>query len=228
MTRKPVVTRFHLFAFGVLIAITATAFVKIHAETGLPVHWGLDGKPDQVWPRNTALLVMPAIAVALGALFGAIGFLVPAEQVEPGRRVIETMLTGFLGLLCALQFALILIGVGSDIDLVRIVAFAVAALLLGLGAMLPNSPPTGYSGIRLPWTMRNRANWVAAHRLTGALMIVAGAALGLVAWLWPNPTDMFAALAAAILLPLILGGLFSFIRSRLPPGPTSTSMDRSR
>ncbi|MEO8882626.1 MAG: DUF1648 domain-containing protein, partial [Devosia sp.] len=78
-TRKLIVTRFHLLLLGILIAITATAFVKIKAEVGLPVHWGLNGQPDQIWPRNQALMIFPIIGVLLTALFAAIGRFAPPE-----------------------------------------------------------------------------------------------------------------------------------------------------
>ena len=89
MTRKPIVTRFHLFLLGLLAAITAAAFFKISPDMGLPVHWGFDGRPDRVWPRNEALVLFPIVAVCLTGLFLAIGQFVPSEQVEPG--LVEVM-----------------------------------------------------------------------------------------------------------------------------------------
>ncbi|HTJ59412.1 MAG TPA: SdpI family protein [Devosiaceae bacterium] len=214
MDRKPLVTRLHLTLFGVLVAITAVAFVKIPAAIGLPVHWGLDGRPDQVWPRNEALLVFPAIGLVLTGVFAAIGQFAPVEQVEPGRHISEAMLLVLLGLLAALEFSLILIGVGSDIDMVRIVAFGVATLLIVLGNVLPRSQPNAYAGVRLPWTLKDPGNWAATHRLTGVLFIVAGAGLAAVAWFRPDPADMLPAIGIAIFLPLLVGGLFSFSRGR--------------
>lgn len=211
MNRKPLVTRFHLALIGLLAAITAVAFVKIKADVGLPVHWGLDGTPDRIWPRNQALLVLPAIGVLLTGLFAAIGQFAAAEQVEASRHIAEAMLSALLGLLCLLQFALILIGVGSDIDMVRIVTFGLAALLVVLGAVLPGSEPNAYAGLRLPWTMKDPRNWAATHRLSGALFIIAGVGLAAVAWLWPDPADMLPAIGIAIFAPLLVGGIFSLL-----------------
>ena len=41
--RKPLISRFHLFPIGVMLAVTATALVKIKSDHSLPVHWGFDG-----------------------------------------------------------------------------------------------------------------------------------------------------------------------------------------
>ena len=80
MPRKPLVTRFHLLLLGLLVAVTATAFVKIPADAALPVHWGLDGHPDQVWPRIPALLMFPLIGAVITGLFLAIGRFTPPEM----------------------------------------------------------------------------------------------------------------------------------------------------
>lgn len=212
--RKSLVTRFHLFGFGVLIAITATALVKIPAEHGLPVHWAFDGKPDQYWPRNVAVAVAPALAVLLGLVFGAVGQFAPVSQIEPGRRISEALLTWLLGLLCAIQFAFILVGIGSDIDMVRIIAAAVAVVLIAIGVQLTQSPPNAYTGLRLPWTMQTPTAWVAVHRFSGTLLVVGGLALGAITWLWPGPASLLGGIAAAILVPLLGSIAFSLVRAR--------------
>jgi uncharacterized membrane protein len=214
MEREQIVGRFHLAMLGFLAAITATAVYKIPEASGLPVHWGFDGRPDQIWPRDEALMVFPIIAICLTALFAAIGQFAPVERVEPGRHISAAMLTGLLGLLCALQFSLILIGVGSDIDLIRIIAFALALFWMGTGVALTQAKPIDFTGLRLPWTIKHPANWTASHWLAGGLMVVCGLGLIAVAWLQPGPVDLLIAIAAALLLPLVLGGLFSFVRSR--------------
>jgi uncharacterized membrane protein len=211
MDRKPIVTRFHLLALGILIALGATTYFKVPAALSFPVHWGLDGHPDQTWSHSTAALLFPAIGVLLTALFAIVGLAVAPKRIELGRPVAEAILTGFLGLLGALQLSLILIGIGSDIDLTRLIAFAVALALIGLGLALTRAAPNAYAGVRLPWAMANKRNWVATHRLTGLLMVLAGAGLGMVAFAWPDPINLFEALGVAVLLPLLLGMLFSAI-----------------
>ena len=107
--RKPLISRFHLFPIGVMLAVTATALVKIKSDHSLPVHWGFDGKPDQFWPRDETIAAAPALMIVLLAAFALAGYLLPAGQVEPGRRIWEGLLTFLLGVLCAIQFAFILI-----------------------------------------------------------------------------------------------------------------------
>jgi uncharacterized membrane protein len=211
---KSIVTPFHILLFGALLAITGTGYVKIPAATGLPMHWGLNGQPDRIWPRDPALAAMPIIALVLLVLFFAIGRLAAPEKVDPGRVIAEAAISGVLLVLCALQFGLLLIGTGSEVDLVRIVAAVVALALVILGLVLPRSAPNAYAGIRLPWSMPDAANWRATHRLTGGLMVVAGLGLGLVALFWSTPIHLLTAIGPAIALPVLIGALYSFVRSR--------------
>ena len=196
--RKPLISRFHLFPIGVMLAVTATALVKIKSDHSLPVHWGFDGKPDQFWPRDETIAAAPALMIVLLAAFALAGYLLPAGQVEPGRRIWEGLLTFLLGVLCAIQFAFILIGVGSDIDLIRAIAALVALVMLAFGALVMRAPPNVFHGVRLPWGMASSSSWIAAHRASGALTMVCGLALGLDFWFWPTPADLLAGIAAAI------------------------------
>lgn len=215
MTRKPIVTRFHLFGLVVLLVVMGTAFVKIPAGHDFPVHWDYYGKPDQFWARIPALLTFPIIGIVLTALFALIGRLAPVTRVEPGRHMSEALLTGLLGLLCALEFSLLMIGVGTDLDPIRAICFVVAAFLAILGAVLPRSERNSINGLRLPWTPTNPANWRASHWVTGILFAIGGIGLGLVAFFEPAPTVMLIVLGAAILLPIVLGASFTFVRSKL-------------
>jgi uncharacterized membrane protein len=146
-------------------------------------------------------------------VFALLGALAPREQIEGGRSVLEVVLAAVLGLFCALQFALLLIGVGSDIDMVRVVTFLVAALLVVVGLALPRSRPNVYAGIRLPWTMRDPSNWRATHRLAGVLFVIAGAGLAGLALFRPDPTSLLAGIAAGLIIPTLIGGIYSFIRA---------------
>ena len=212
--RKSIVTPLHILLFGALLAITATGYAKIPAATGLPMHWGLNGQPDRIWPRDPALAAMPIVALVLLALVFILVRLAPPEKVDPGRTIAEAAISGVLLVFCALQFSLLLIGTGSDVDLTQIVAFVVAIALVILGAALPRSAPNAYAGIRLPWSMEDPSNWRATHRLTGGLMAVAGLLLALVALFWPTPVNLLMAIGPAIFLPVLIGALYSFVRSR--------------
>lgn len=211
---KSIVGRFHLFLLVVLLVVTGAAYVKIPDATGLPVHWALDGKPDEIWPKDRALLVLPILGIVFIAVFYLIGRFAKVEQLDPGRRVLELILTGILGLFCAIQFSFILMGLGADLDLLQIVLFLVALALVVIGFMLTQAERHSISPVRLPWTHQSPAAWRASHVVMGVLLALGGVGLGLAAYFQPNPRDMLAALAAALVVPVAVGGLFSLVRGR--------------
>jgi uncharacterized membrane protein len=210
MDRKSLVTTFHLLILFVLVVITVVDFIKVPAG-GLPVHWALDGHPDRIWPRTGALLILPALGLVITAIFWVIGRLTSAERLEPGRVVSEAALAMVLGIFCALQVGFLFIGIGSDIDLIRIIGFAVALLAIGIGVLLPGTQPNAIAGIRLPWLLQNARNWRATHRVTGVLMVLGGVGLGIAAFASPDPATLIIGILAALLLPVAAGILFSLI-----------------
>jgi uncharacterized membrane protein len=226
MARKQIVTRFHYFGLGILGAITVVGFNKIRA--GLPVHWGYDGKPDQIWPRDPALTIFPVIAIVVTLAFLAIGWLAPADKLDSNRRGWEGIITGLLLLLCALQFAFVMIGIGSELDPIRFLGFVVAFVLLGLGATIFRAPAQVYHGLHLPWTFANRGDWLLAHRSIGGLMLLGGLALGAVAILQPDPEDILITMAAAVFMPPIFGSAVTAVLAarNIPVPPAGPASDK--
>lgn len=206
--RNEIITRLHLLAGAVLLALTAIGFVKIPPGPGLAMHWGPDGHPDLLWPRNWALLLFPV----LGALlllwgFAMDRFVPPEESKSPEqRRELSTFVLIGLGLLAALQFGFILIGIGSDIDLFRILGFVAAIAMVLWGAMGLGGGDT-YALRQMPG-----ADSRIAARLLRALFVIAGLGLFWAALSWTDPVDTLPALGAAVLLPPILASLFRLVR----------------
>lgn len=214
MTRKLIVTKFHLMILGLLIALTVLAFYKVPVATGLPVHWGLDGKPDAVWPRDQALLIFPIIGVVLTTVFALAGLMSPTAKVEAARQALEAILAAVLGLFLAIQLGLMLIGVGSEINMIQIIGFAVGLALIGLGFILPNALEMGYSAVRLPWALKNGKTERRIHRVSGVLFIIAGLGLGVMAFLGGDPRYQIAYLFVGLLVPAILSLIVSRVLKR--------------
>ncbi|MDB5506514.1 MAG: hypothetical protein JWR75_1152 [Devosia sp.] len=211
MNRPALVTRFHLLLLLAIAGVTITGFLRIPATELLPVHLGLDGSADWLWPREPALLVMPILALVLAGSFFALSRLASIKRLLRSQPVLEITLTGLLLLLGAFQTGILLIGVGSDIDLIRFVTGGVALLLLIIGLELPRADPSAYAGIRLPWILAEPAAYRATHRLTGTLFVIGGIGLAFATWFWPDPATLFIALMTAIAVPLIVGGIASVL-----------------
>lgn len=197
-----------------LVAITVAGYLFIPAGTILPIHWGIDGAADNWLPRDLALLVTVLIVAVLWAILLAVDRFAPAIRAEGGRHVLRTALTAITGLLVALQGGIVAIGIGLDVDMVRIVALGLAVLLVVLGNVLPKTQPNRLAGVRIPSTLNDPANWQATHRLTGWLWIAAGLGLFLAALVIPAGPWLLASVIGAVIVPLVAATLYSLSFTR--------------
>jgi uncharacterized membrane protein len=96
------------------IAIAAiTGFVLIPAGAALPVHWGLDLRPDSWQPREIALLVGPALGVSIGVLLVLMRLYGSRGQSDRAVPVIRITFTLILVLALAIEIAIVWYGLGG-------------------------------------------------------------------------------------------------------------------
>ena len=204
---RNLVTRFHLLLLAVTVAIGAVGFLRIPADFQFPAHWAKSG-PDWLWPRET-LLVAPALEVLLLAAFFAIGRSLTKNHFSKTQHILDPALTLLLAVATATQFGLLFIGIGSDLDFLRLTGFALGAMLICLGVVLFEAERHTYAGLRLPWHIREDRAWRLLHHLAGLAFGLAGLAILLVAWLQPDPGPLVLSFAAGVLLPPLCAGLAS-------------------
>ncbi|WP_043617984.1 SdpI family protein [Ensifer sp. ZNC0028] len=203
-----------LVAGSILFSTTLVGYLAIPAEALLPTHWGVDGTADAFWPRDRALAMAPVVVAVLAALSLAVGRFVPQEELRAGRHIAEVTLPAILALFAAIQTVIVLIGLGVDLSMSRVIAFGLGLLSIAVGNVLPKSQPNGLAGIRLPWTVADNANWRATHRLAGLLMVCAGIALALLALVMSTGPALAVATIAAMLLPIVAATLYSYRLAR--------------
>lgn len=201
-----------------LVATTLAGYLMVPPGTELPIHWGVNGSPDGFWPRDRALLMAPIGAAVVLALMAFADRFAPRRQA--GRHVAAAASTGILALFTAIQTVIVLIGLGVDVSMVRVIAFAMGLLSVVIGNVMPKSQPNGFAGLHLPWTLADPANWAATHRLTGRLMLISGITLMLAA-LALNAGPLLAVVTiVAFVLPFVAGSLYSYIFSRRQGQPS--------
>ena len=210
MIRDVVLTRINYFLLAVLALVTAYAFVSVPAGTTIPVHWGVNGQADGFAERTAAFLMLPAISIALVGLVALIVRAASSAQIESGKAGLAVVVSALLVLFVTMQIGMLLIGLGHPVNMVQIIALGMALLLIVVGNVLPKSQPNRYSGIRLPWTVADPANWRATHRLVGGLMMLTGALLMVLAFLPVQPLSLFCGLLSAVLVPIAVGGVYSY------------------
>ena len=211
MTALRVFTRLNHLLLSLIAVTTIAGVVRIPADAQLPVHFDLFGQPDRFAGRDDALILMPAFGLSLLLLFWAIGRFAHPQRLAGGVYVMNAVLPVLLAMFLAFQVVLVF---QFDFAIVRVVCWSMAALLIVLGNLMPKSQPNRYGGIRLRSTLADPANWAATHRVTGLAMMVAGGLLVVLTLITDQAPILFAGLLAAIILPLLLGVLYSWRLAR--------------
>ncbi len=206
----------HLLVLLAIAAVSVIGFLVIPPGTSLPVHWNFTGDVDLYMSREPAMLMIPGIAALLAVMVLWMPRLAGREQFEAGRHVLGRVTTAITALLLAVQTGIVAIGAGISVDMVRIIAIGMALLLIIIGNALPKSQPNGFAGIRLPWTLRDPANWQATHRFAGRAFVAAGIALNICSVLFHDPRWLIGLVLAAYVLPVAGATLYSFRQSRRP------------
>ena len=199
------VTRFHLLLLTVTLAITGVGFLRIPADFAFPAHWA-GSAADWLWPRN-ALLVAPLLQLLLLAAFFALGKLLARNHYSKTQHIFDPTLTLVMIVAAACQLGLLLAGIGSDLDFIRLTGFGLGAALVLLAVVLFEAERHTYAGLRLPWPIRSDRAWRLVHRLAGLAFGFAAIALVGLAWFDAGAGALIAAFALALLAPIALAGL---------------------
>ena len=197
----------NLLLAAAMAGFGAWVAARVASGTELAVHWNAAGEADGFQPALPALLWPAGLSLVVGLLMAAIPRLEPLQdRLDASAPVLRAKWIGMMGLMIYVQvmIAAPVLGwrVGPDLLLA-----GVGLLLVMVGNALPKSRPGFFVGIRTPWTLTDTDNWIATHRLGGKLMMAAGAAMVVAAFvplaaqwrLWA----MLAPVIAASLVPVV-------------------------
>jgi uncharacterized membrane protein len=164
--------------FGLVIAALAIA-ASIWAYAKLPptvaTHWNFRGEPDGFSSRLMAVAIMPAVMLALTAVFNFLPRLDPRrqnyERFVGSYWLIANAVIAFLLIAHAVVLAT---GLGFPVRIDRLMPASIGLLFIVLGNYLTRVEPNWFVGIRTPWTLSSDAVWRKTHRTGGWLMVGGG------------------------------------------------------
>jgi len=199
------VTRFHLLLLTVTLAITGVGFFRIPADFVYLAHWQ-GSTADWVWPREV-IFIAPLLQVLLLAAFFLLSRALTKNQFAKSQHILDPALTALMAVVTALQLGLLLTGIGSDLDFVRVTAFVLGTALPVLGVVLFEAERHTYAGLRMPWPVRGDRAWRVVHRAAGLAYGAAGLSLLALAWFDTGLGSLMLGCVAAMLLPATVAGL---------------------
>ena len=168
----------HRYGLGLAIA-AAAGVASLLAAPELPqevvTHWNAAGEADGYAPRWVAMALLPALSVAILAMFAVIPWIDPlGSNIREFQAAYEWFAVGTVALLSYVHAVLLLVNVGVEASIFQLVTPAVAALYVAVGFVLDRAEQNWFVGIRTPWTLTDEQVWDRTHERAGPLFKVAG------------------------------------------------------
>lgn len=152
----------------------------------IAIHFDSAGMPDSYAPKALAAFGIPLMMAALNVISHL------ALDSDPKRAsasaVLKLMGKWLVPVLTLIMMPVtLLIALGVEIPIQKVVPVFVGIVLVLCGNYLPKCKQNYTVGIKLPWTLSSEENWNKTHHLAGYLWILSGIIMcgaGFFGWHW--------------------------------------------
>lgn len=169
-----------LLAYG--FALAYSLWLLPHIPDRVPVHWGIDGKPDRWGSPWELVSFTPIVAAIMVGLTLALPKRMGKEAEDASRMGTMYQVTAYTSLLMAgIQLVILQSAQGSPIDAGKFILALVGLFFAILGNLMGKLRRNRWIGIRTPWTLRSDAVWEASHRRAAYLWFFGGLAVAFLA-----------------------------------------------
>lgn len=174
--------------FGWILCVLSaivSAIVLSQSPEGIeiPLHWGIDGTPDRYGPAWEGLFMPPGVMALVLTIFSVLKWIEPRqENLEKSSTARGGIALAVVLMMLILQAGTIAFVFGNEVPMVRLALFAVGLTLMVVGNFLGKTRSNFFIGIRTPWTLSSDEVWRKTHRLGGKVFMLAGALVGVGAW----------------------------------------------
>lgn len=211
MNRRPMLIT-SAVVIGAMTVLGAWAWLQLPADARIPIHWGIDGEANGWADRTVGLFLIPALSVAMVALFWVIPRIEPRRaNLERSARAYGAIWIGVILLLGGLQVLTVVSALGhTDVDVTRLVFAGTGVLFVVMGNYLPKVRPNYMVGIRTPWTLASDLAWTRTHRVGGRLFVIEGVVLFLLGLSGVDGSVLVAVLLVSIGLTIAITFAYSY------------------
>lgn len=169
----------HILEAIIILLVIITWLIGVityaYAPDIVPIHWNLEGKPDNYASKDIGLFLLPLINTGLYLFL----FFIP--KIDPNNEQlqysIKTLQWIRLGTHALLGFIMLWTSL-SIIEASNVQPewlFSVISLFFAfLGKAMANVKQNYFVGIRTPWTLSNELVWDDTHRFTAPLWFYSG------------------------------------------------------
>jgi len=168
-------------------AMIATAVTVASLPAVVPVHWGIDGKPDRYgspWETAIAGVFIVGMPIAITLATPWLKKIPSAHPFSPDG-IYYNLMVSISFFMSLLYLGILRMTVSNEAMAINLVFGAMFALFLFIGIQMPKMKPNPVMGVKTPWTLADPRVWEATHRRAGALWVW-GSVIGLaISWI-PN------------------------------------------
>ncbi|WP_227134416.1 SdpI family protein [Halorubellus salinus] len=158
---------------GVAAAASAFALPDLPARTA--IHFGSGGTPDNYASPLLAAAFIPALMLALLALFEGLVRVDPLrENLRESEGAYDGLVVATLAFLVVVHALVLAYNLGYDVPTADATYVAVGVLYVALGVAMRRVDRNWIVGFRTPWTLSDDAVWERTHAVGSVALVLAG------------------------------------------------------
>lgn len=172
----------------------------------VPLHYGIDGKPNAFGPKSDLFITESILAGSSILIYLLMKFLPaidPKKNVKFGEKTFMKLGFGIVIFMAALNVAITFSTINNSFSINDLVMPLVGLLFVFLGNVMYSLKPNYFAGIRTPWTLESEDNWVATHHMTSTIWVTCGISLTIFRLVYTSPMDTYVFIAGI--------GIMSFV-----------------
>ena len=161
-----------------LISAVITCISFTFLDNIIPIHFGIDGKPDQFGSKY--FLIIPTIILFIGCL----SILLVCKYAKLSKNYQKyLLLTGIITESVMLFINVFMIIYSTvykkdfEIDTIKLIMPLLGVMFIVLGNYMPKVEKNHTLGIRLSWSLYNEVTWQKTQRFGGFCCVIVGIAL---------------------------------------------------
>ncbi len=198
----------HLDFYKILIIVWMSGiwmyFYNILPEQ-VPIHWGIDGLPDQMGHKLILILLFPILSAFLALLFPVLSRIDPKkENYKKFWTAWEILQIGILLFFAYMYVVILYMSLHPEKSILTFMMIWLGFLFVILGNFMGKIRQNYFVWIKLPWTLNDEENWNKTHRLSGKIFVVWWGIFLLNTFFMWNPVILFVwVLISTIFIPWI-------------------------
>jgi uncharacterized membrane protein len=191
--------------------LAASAWAWDQIPDRVPVHFGIDGKPDRWGSKLEALLIMPGVVALVGVIMAVIPMIDPRRNnLASSSGFYYAVWYGELAVMSVAHAGLIAAAMGLSVNVGQILFVVTGALFIVIGNYMGKSRANWFAGFRTPWTLSSDYSWQKTHRATGWMFIATGVAT-IVCGVFVSSVAAVVAMLAGAAVTVVLGTYLSYV-----------------